>query len=284
MLKKWRFHYGKVKRLMAELTKYTSTAYTGGLDVALTTEEKCCAWIEKVGWVRVHAACMVYTCRRLIDLSIAGTAVRSTAAMSCCREIRKDSLVVENVSTAECHTAAGRRCWATGWPSSVSERVRPGGREACGQMMWAVVANQGKTLLCYVLGSTHECHCYCKLQYKWPTHLEFSIENAERMKNSPWKMMILYWKVAICLQFEVVMRPICNGSSSVMIFLSWLFVIFIQFRRIFRPIFPARFTLVLHLFRSWHPKQVCQPGCDNPEDSRIDRVVRAADGEVSTSN
>ena len=33
---------------------------------------------------------------------------------------------------------------------------------------------------------------YCELQYKCQLVSEFSIENAERMENCPWKTMILY--------------------------------------------------------------------------------------------
>ena len=42
-----------------------------------------------------------------------------------------------------------------------------------------------------------------ELQYISRRFSELSIENAERVDNCPWKMMILYLKMAIYLQFEV---------------------------------------------------------------------------------
>ena len=33
---------------------------------------------------------------------------------------------------------------------------------------------------------------YCELQHQCQTDFEFSIENAERMENCPWTMMVLY--------------------------------------------------------------------------------------------
>ena len=44
---------------------------------------------------------------------------------------------------------------------------------------------------------------YCELQYKCQLFSIFSIENAERMENCPWKMMFLYLKWPFILQFEV---------------------------------------------------------------------------------
>ena len=37
---------------------------------------------------------------------------------------------------------------------------------------------------------------YCELQYKCTLLLEFFIENTETMENCPWKIMVLYCKMA----------------------------------------------------------------------------------------